>query len=79
MKFDLCGLSYYESGNVFTGNQGDFCYKIRPDEGNLKICLWRGPYCFDKSELLKEKEFPMDQAGFEQLHCWLEEEYAGWS
>ena len=53
MKFDLCGLSYYESGNVFSGNQGDFCYKIRPEEGTLKIYLWRGPYCFDKSELLK--------------------------
>lgn len=79
MKFDLCGLSYYESGNVYTGSEGDFCYKVSTREGNLHICLWRGPYCFDKSEIIREQEFPMDEAGFEQLGAWIAQQYESWS
>ena len=54
-------LHSFENNNVFSGSCG------------IKGQLWHGPYCLEKSEVEKERVFPMSEQGRENILEWLEE------
>lgn len=73
--FDIPRLYYFESNNTFTGSRDQtFNYKITPGE-TLKVQIWHGLICSDKAEIEQEKEFPLEQSGFDEMIKWLEEQY----
>ena len=73
--FDIPKFYYFESKNVFTGSRDQtFNYKITPGE-MLKVQIWHGLICSEKAEIEQEKEFPMEQSGFDEMINWLEERY----
>ena len=44
-------------------------------ENTLKAAVWIGPFCYEKSELLAEQEFPLDQDGFVACLDWIDQQY----
>ena len=73
-------LLYFQNGTAFTGsvtNAGskEFRYKIKPSEGKIIVEVWYGPYCYEKSEILDQAEFTMDQEGRSNALDWLKEKY----
>lgn len=73
--FDIPRLYYFESKNVFTGSKNQtFNYKITPGE-TIKVQIWHGMICSEKAEIEIEKEFSLDQTGFDEMISWLEEQY----
>ena len=77
-------LHTFENGNVFTGSLGMLRFKITPqvtmleggkevDNANssVKAEFWHGLYCYEKSEIEEEKEFPLTVEGREEMKLWL--------
>lgn len=73
--FDIPKFYYFQAKNIFTGSKDTtFNYKIIPGE-TLKVQIWHGMLCSEKAEIETEQEFPMEQAGFEEMIRWLEQQY----
>ncbi|HEX3017428.1 MAG TPA: hypothetical protein VHP31_06195 [Caproicibacter sp.] len=73
-------LLYFQNGGTFTGsvsNTGikEFRYKLSPNEEKIKAEVWYGPFCYEKSEILDQSEFSMDEEGRSQMLDWLKEKY----
>lgn len=73
-------LLYFQNGGTFTGsvnNKGakEFRYKLSPNEGNIKAEVWFGPFCYEKSEILDQSEFSMDESGRSNTLDWLQQKY----
>jgi hypothetical protein len=64
----LCSMEY---GNVWTGSRKNSWWKIVPAEGIMKTELWRGPLCYECSQVEQTAEFPISEEGIEQLRQWL--------
>ena len=71
--FDIPPLLFFRSKNPFTGSRGLFRVLIQPGEA-LTVHIWRGPYCYEKSERLETAEFPLDEEGRTAMIGWLEEQ-----
>ena len=69
---DIPPLLFFQSKNPFSGSQKNLRFLIKPEE-NLIVYIWKGPYCFEKSEILETKEFPLESKGREAMLAWLEE------
>ncbi len=67
-------LSNLKFGNIFSGSCKDFNFKIFPncDEVKMKIAVWKGKNCFEKSDILQEKIFDLDEQGMQSAISWLE-------
>ncbi|HIW73967.1 MAG TPA: hypothetical protein H9684_06560 [Firmicutes bacterium] len=70
--FDIPPLLFFQSKNPFTGSRKELRFRIQPGE-SLAVSIWRGPYCYEKSEILETKDFPLDNEGREAMLAWLEE------
>ncbi len=71
--FDIPGLYYFQSKNIYTGSKNKtFNFKIIPGD-TLKVQLWHGMLCSEKSEIETEQEFPLDHDGYIAMIKWLEE------
>lgn len=73
-------LLYFQNGALYTGsvaNEGgkEFRYRLAPAEGKIRAEVWYGPYCYEKSEILGQAEFAMDQQGRSDALDWLKEKY----
>lgn len=73
-------LLFFQNGALYTGSVNqegakEFRYKLSPSEGKLKAEVWYGPYCYEKSEILDQAEFSMDQQGRSDALDWLGEKY----
>ena len=72
--------------NIFTGSWENFRFKIEPtvvkseknkkevdfEKSFLKAKFWHGPFCFEKSEMEGERDFPMTEEGRSAMKVWLE-------
>ena len=77
-------LHTFAMKNTFTGSCGKFRFKIEPavvmatqkevDFANSSINAkyWHGPFCFEKSEIEGEANFPMSEEGRLAMKDWLE-------
>ena len=75
---------HFENGNVFTGSSGRLRFKITPAvvmanakevdhaASSVKAEYWHGPLCYERSEILGEKTFPMTPEGRAEMQAWLE-------
>ena len=70
--FDIPPLLFFRSKNPFTGSRGLFRFLIQPGE-TLAVQVWRGPFCYVKSEILETAEFPLDEEGWAAMIGWLED------
>ena len=73
-------LLYFQNGGIFTGsvsNAGakEFRYKLSPNEGKIKAEVWYGPFCYEKSKISDQSEFPMDEGGRSKALDWLNGKY----
>lgn len=72
--FDIPGIYYFESKNIFSGSRGNFNYRIVPDE-EMQVSVWHGFICSEKAEIETENSFPITEEGHAQMLKWLEELY----
>lgn len=75
---------HFENGNIFTGSYGNFRYKITPTvvmatqkevdhaASSIQAEYWRGPLCYELSEIEEAQVFPMSEQGRTELLDWLE-------
>ena len=67
-------LSSMEYGNIWTGSRNNTRWKIVPAEGVMAVELWRGPLCYECSQVERTAQFPISEEGIEQLRGWLMEQ-----
>lgn len=76
-------LLYFQNGGTFTGSVTDsddrskkeFRYKIETDDGSIRALVWFGPFCFEKSEVVDQHEFTLDDEGRAGMIEWLKTKY----
>lgn len=78
-------LHTFANENVFTGSWGMLRFKVTPsvtmlnakevnfEESSMKAEYWHGLFCYEKSEILEEKVFPMTEEGRETMRQWLKD------
>ena len=79
-------LHTFAMKNPFTGSYGLLRFKITPNvekvEGSkevdmaassIRVELWHGQLCYEKSQMEKEQTFPMSEEGRLAIKSWLEE------
>ena len=78
-------LHTFAMNNPFTGSCGLFRFRVVPEvvmatpkevdyEGStLHAAYWHGPFCYEKSTMEGQKDFPLTEAGQEEMLHWLEE------
>lgn len=69
-------LHSFENGNTFSGSSGALRFFLRPqssEEGTptIKVELWHGEYCYEKSEIEQMREFPMTEESRTEIEKWL--------
>ena len=67
-------LSSMEYGNVWTGSRKNTRWKIVPADGVMAVELWRGPLCYECSQVERTAEYPISEEGIAQLRDWLMEQ-----
>ncbi|MGI5897148.1 MAG: hypothetical protein ACOX6U_09370 [Oscillospiraceae bacterium] len=75
MIFDIVGINYFVSKNVFTGSKEQFNFRIAPVEDTLEVAIWYGMLCYQKSDVLACNTFELNQQGLDACIAWLEEQY----
>ena len=77
-------LHTFAMKNTFTGSCGMLRFKIVPkvemltpkevDMANSSMTaeVWRGPLCYEKSEIMATETFPMSEEGRSAMKAWLE-------
>lgn len=73
--FHLPEIKYFQFKNCFAGSHGEFNYKVIPDGDLLAVFLWYGPYCLEKSEIAKQRSFPVTAEGLAEAESWIMEEF----
>ena len=78
-------LHTFAMNNVFTGSCGMFRFRAKPNvvmatpkevdftQSTIKVEFWHGLFCYEKSEMEGEKEFPLTEEGRDQMLAWLTE------
>lgn len=59
-----------EFKNIYSGSFFNKNYKIFPGE-NVRVVIWDGQNCFEKSELTAEKEFDYGKDGYDEMIEWI--------
>jgi hypothetical protein len=69
-NFDIPVFEWFYNGGKYSGckrlpENNDFNYRITPlpKESKLTVDLWRGVYCFEKSEPTDYAEFEFSDSG----------------
>ncbi len=78
-------LHTFAMNNIFTGSCGEFRFRIVPtvvmrtpkevdmEKSSINAEFWHGKFCYEKSQMEAEKNFPMSEEGRTELKHWLEE------
>ncbi len=78
-------LHTFAMNNIFTGSMGLFRFRAEPhvvmatakevdfDQSSIFVQYWHGLYCYEKSQMEGEKNFPMTEAGRQEMLQWLTE------
>ena len=76
-------LHTFAMKNLFTGSYGSLRFRIKPDvvmatpkevdfdQSTMFVEYWHGLYCYEKSEILDKRNFPMSEAGREAILAYL--------
>lgn len=72
-EFDIPGIYYFESKNIFSGSRGDFNFRIVPKDDALHVTTWHGFLCSEKAEMEETNTFPLSAEGHVQMLAWLTE------
>ena len=72
--FDIPGIYYFESRNIYSGSRGDFNFRIVPGE-ELYVSVWYGFLCSELAEMEQENHFPLTKEGHQDMLRWLTEVY----
>ncbi|MBQ3071692.1 MAG: hypothetical protein IJD20_00175 [Oscillospiraceae bacterium] len=79
-------LHTFENDNVFTGSFGELRFKVTPqivnltpkevdfEKSSMKAEYWHGPFCYEKSEIEGEREFPLTEEGKAAMLAFLMEQ-----
>lgn len=82
-EFYIPTLHSFAMNNSFTGSHGNFRFKITPNvtmrtpkevdfsASSIRAEYWYGPLCYEKSEIIEEKTFPMQETGRQEMRDWL--------
>ena len=77
-------LHTFAMKNTFTGSCGLFRFKIDPkvemlnakevdfEKSSIHVEYWHGIFCYEKSEMEGEGDFPMSEEGRLAMKQWLE-------
>ena len=78
VSFSLPTFEYLNFGNIFSSSLKNFNYKIFPklEEKMLLVVIWKGRFCFEKSQALFKKEFSLKQDSIKKINLWLQEKYS---
>ena len=66
-------LSHFENGNFWTASGGRMRYRVDPDTGEeprLTAKVWEGPWSLADSPVEETVQFPLSEAGLEELRAW---------
>lgn len=83
-NLSLPPLDYFINQGIFTNGKlltenRDFDKEMRcrilKEEDQLKVYVWIGPYCYEKSEIFSENSFPFDENGRLEAEKWLTDQY----
>ncbi len=78
-------LHWFAMNNLFTGSCGMFRFRAKPvvvmatakevdyEASTIHCEYWHGLFCYEKSEIEGEQDFPMTQAGVDEMKAWLTE------
>lgn len=72
---DIRKISYYQSGNDFSGSEGLFNYKIIPKNDNLEVYVWYGKFCYKKSAPVSQGTYELSSDGLEEVREYLNNEF----
>ncbi|MGI5960093.1 MAG: hypothetical protein ACOX60_11865 [Massiliimalia sp.] len=70
-KLDLESFEFFAFGNISSGSDGGFNFKVFPSKEDMTVKIWYGSLCIDKSEIAAEQTFPLTEEGYEQLCQWV--------
>lgn len=75
---DMPGIVWFANDNPYTECHQLFHYIILPDikEEILTVKIWCGKYCYEKSEMLDERVFPLTQGGLDDAVAYIRDEDA---
>ena len=77
-------LHWFDANNIFTGSCGEFRFRAKPNvvmatakevdfaASSIHAEFWHGHYCYEKSEMEGEADFPMSEEGRLAMKAWLE-------
>ena len=77
-------LHWFDAKNSFSGSCGDFRFMAKPnvvmatakevdfEQSSIHCEFWHGPFCYEKSTMEGEADFPMSEEGRLALKAWLE-------
>lgn len=71
--FDIPGIYYFESKNIFSGSRGDFNFRIVPEGESFNVTTWHGFICSDLTQPEEQNSFPLTTEGHAQMLAWLDE------
>lgn len=70
-ELNLESFEYFQFGNITSGSDGNFNFKVFPSKEDMTVKIWYGPYCLDKSQLHCQETFPLTEEGYEQMCRWV--------
>ena len=77
-------LHTFAMNNIFTGSKGLFRFRGGPEvvmatpkevdfaSSTMHAAYWHGLFCYEKSTMEEEKDFPLTDEGREEMLRWLE-------
>ncbi|MDP4120562.1 MAG: hypothetical protein Q8876_05860 [Bacillota bacterium] len=75
MNFEIPIFDWFANGNPFGGNVKTFNYKIVTTKENIKVYIWIGKLCLEKSEIKNQKEFELSEQGLQLAIDFINNEY----
>ena len=79
-------LHTFAMNNIFTGSWGALRFRAKPNvvmatpkevdftQSTIHCEFWHGPFCYEKSTMEGEADFPMSEEGRLAMKAWLEEQ-----
>lgn len=72
IEIEIPPLSYFESGNPFTGSHGQtFRFSVANKENQFVASVWYEDICFDLAKDREEETFPLTEEGRASVKTWL--------
>ena len=79
-KNDILSMEFYKKKKPFTGSCQGMRYRIvlvkNEESAFFEVATWKEPYCYEKTkeEEIQKVQFPFDDAGYEQVVTYLNEQ-----